>query len=72
MTEKRQININITNLDDLTSTLEALDHLFRTIIIHYAGKSEIDKLHRFVLGCATYFGTCLRVLGYDEEDLKDE
>ena len=63
--EKRTINITISDISDLEKVTEALDNLFREIIIYYA-QTNPTNLHYFVLMMSTYLGQIAQILGYDE------
>jgi len=71
MTEKRKINIQIEDLDDVNKVLIAIDNLLRTILEYYID-TDWHKLQIIVMSCSAYFGNILRQLGYKEEDFKNE
>jgi len=71
MKEKRAINITISNLDDLNSVLNALDNLFKSLLLYYVDKGEDKNIEILVLSASVYFGTLLKGLGYDENNLGD-
>ena len=69
--EKRALTITISDISDLEKVAEALDNLFREIIIYYA-QTNPTNLHYFVLMMSTYLGQIAQILGYDEgENDKD-
>ena len=63
--EKKSISITISDISDLEKVAEALDNLFREIIIYYA-QTNPTNLHYFVLMMSTYLGQIAQILGYDE------
>jgi hypothetical protein len=71
MTEKRAINIQITDLDDRVKVFLALEKLFKTILDYYLTK-QTDDLEIFILSASYYFGTLLKWIGYNESDFKNE
>jgi len=72
MKEKRAINITISNLDDFNSVLNALDNLFKSLLLYYVDKGEDKNIEILVLSASVYFGTLMRGLGYDENNFKGE
>ena len=69
--EKKQISITISDVSNLELVAEALDNLFREIIIYYA-TTNATNLHYFVLMMSTYIGQIAQILGYDEGEKDDK
>ena len=69
--EKRELSIHITDLNDLNKVLEALDNIFRTLILHYTDTNE-KNAKVFIVSIAVYFGELMRLLGWNEKDFFGE
>ena len=66
MSEKRQISITLTELDDVRQVLQNLSYVFKEIMAYYATNLDNDKLDTFILTFASYLGVIMRMRGYDE------
>jgi len=72
---KEQINITITDVNDIQSVLKALTLLFKKLVYHYATTDQITHLEELLLSTQHYADTLLKVLygeKIDEEDTEGE
>jgi len=72
MKKKKQISITITDLSDSQKVFGSLDCLFKEILLYYCDKGDMESVDIFVLSIAQYIGSLMKVLGFSEEDFKDE
>jgi hypothetical protein len=70
--ETRRVSIVIEDLGDINKVLVALENLFKTLIDYYIEKEDLTLLASFVLACSSYFGHLLMILGYNEENTKED
>lgn len=67
---KEKVAIVIEDLDDIQKVLASLDLLFQKLIYYYLDK-DLSKLKLLIVCVSFYFGELLRMIGYDEDDLKE-
>jgi len=67
---KEKIQITIEDLDNIYGVLNSLELLFTKLIYYYAEK-DLRNLNVLVLTCSVYFGQIFRMLGFDEDNLKE-
>lgn len=67
--EKRQIRITINDLDNIEDTLNAIDLLFKNILIYWIDKKEDEKAIKFVGGGYIYFKRLLELFGINTKEV---
>jgi hypothetical protein len=66
--EKKQINIVISDLDDLQSVLSAMGNLCQTILLYYLDNDKMEEFTVFAESCRGYFDMILKGIEKDDDE----
>lgn len=55
-----QINIKITDMNDVNKVLDTTEHLLKTILLYYIDTNQMKKAKRVIFNMFIYFGNLLK------------